>query len=121
MHASCQSLATARGGDGPPGGAAVQAATWASRKAMDAARVPVDRIGVICHTSATRDHLEPSVAVCVQQQLGLPADCINFDVTNACLGMMNGIMVVAGMIEAGVCDYGLVACAESTQVRHTSC
>jgi 3-oxoacyl-[acyl-carrier-protein] synthase-3 len=79
--------------------------------------VDPSRIGVICSTSVWRDNLEPSVAVCVQRALGLPASCMNLDVTNACVGMMNGMLVVAGMIEAGVCEYGLVVCAEATQVR----
>jgi 3-oxoacyl-[acyl-carrier-protein] synthase-3 len=98
-----------------------QAATWSARKALDASGIPPSRIGVICSTSVYRDYLEPSVAVCVQQQLGLPASCINFDVTNACAGMLDGMLLVAGMIEAGTCDYGLVVCGEPLQVRQQSC
>jgi 3-oxoacyl-[acyl-carrier-protein] synthase-3 len=55
----------------------------------------------------------------VQQQLGLPASCINVDVTNACVGMLEGMLVVAGMIEAGTSDYGLVVDAEPIQVRRS--
>ncbi|KAF6265299.1 thiolase-like protein [Scenedesmus sp. NREL 46B-D3] len=100
----------------PTGTTVVQAATWAAEKALDASGIPRNHVGVICSTSVYRDYLEPSMAVCVQQQLGLPSSCTNFDVTNACVGMMNGMLVVAGMIEAGVCEYGLVVCAESLQM-----
>jgi 3-oxoacyl-[acyl-carrier-protein] synthase-3 len=71
---------------------------------------------VICNTSVSRDFLEPGVAVCVAHELGLPASCVNLDITNACVGMMNGLLTVASMIEAGVCDYGLVVDAETSQV-----
>ncbi|WIA34067.1 hypothetical protein OEZ86_012445 [Tetradesmus obliquus] len=91
---------------------AVQAASWAARKAVDASGIPPSGIGVICNTSVYRDFLEPGTAVCVQQQLGLPASFINLDVTNACVGMLDGVLVVAGMIEAGTVDYGLVVDAE---------
>jgi 3-oxoacyl-[acyl-carrier-protein] synthase-3 len=93
-----------------------QAATWAARKALTASGIPPSRIGVICNTSVYRDFLEPGVAVCVQQQLGLPGSCINLDVTNACVGMLSGMLAVAAMIEAGTVDYGLVVDAEPVQV-----
>jgi 3-oxoacyl-[acyl-carrier-protein] synthase III len=69
---------------------------------LDASGISPSRIGVICNTSVYRDFLEPGVAVCVQQQLGLPGSCINLDVTNACVGMLEGMLLVAGMIEARV-------------------
>lgn len=95
----------------------LQTATWAARKALDASGVAPGRVGVICSTSVSRDCLEPSAAVCVQHALGLPPSCMNLDVSNACMGMMNGMLVVAGMIESGVCEYGLVVCSENLQVR----
>ena len=66
--------------------------------------------------SCRRDYLEPGMAVCVHHELGLPASCLNLDVTNACCGMVNGMLTVAGMIEAGVVDYALVINAEVAQV-----
>lgn len=38
------------------------------------------------------------------------------DITNACVGMANGMLTVATMIEAGVVDYALVVDAEAPQV-----
>jgi 3-oxoacyl-[acyl-carrier-protein] synthase III len=46
----------------------------------------------------------------------LAASCLNMDVTNACVGMANGMLTVATMIEAGVVDYALVVNAEAIQV-----
>ena len=51
----------------------------------------------------------------------LPASCITLDVTNACVGMLNGLMTVATMIEAGVVDYALVVDAETVEVSTAHC
>jgi 3-oxoacyl-[acyl-carrier-protein] synthase III len=51
----------------------------------------------------------------------LPASCITLDVTNACVGMLNGLMTVASMIEAGVVDYALVVDAETVEVSPVHC
>jgi 3-oxoacyl-[acyl-carrier-protein] synthase-3 len=96
----------------------LQAGTWAARKALEASGIPTDSIGVIVNTSVYRDFLEPGMAVCIHNELGLPASCVCMDVTNACVGMVNGLVTVASMIEAGVCDYGLVVDAECAEVSH---
>ena len=93
-----------------------QSATWACRKVIESSGVDPNRIGIICNTSVWRDYLEPGMAVCIQHELGLPASCINMDVTNACVGMVNGMLTVATMIEAGVVDYALVVDAECAEV-----
>lgn len=93
-----------------------QAATWACRKAIESSGIDPNRIGIICNTSVWRDFLEPGMAVCIHHELGLPASCINMDVTNACVGMVNGMLTVASLIEAGVVDYALVVDAEAAEV-----
>jgi 3-oxoacyl-[acyl-carrier-protein] synthase-3 len=40
---------------------------------------------------------------------------MNFDVTNACLGFLNGMDVVANMIERGQVDYGMVVDCETSR------
>jgi len=40
---------------------------------------------------------------------------LNFDVTNACLGFVNGMDFVGNMIERGQVDYGLVVDNESSR------
>jgi 3-oxoacyl-[acyl-carrier-protein] synthase-3 len=60
-------------------------------------------------------HLEPSTAVAVHDAVGLPTSCQNFDVTNACLGFVNGIEIAGAMIDAGLSEYALVVNGEDAR------
>lgn len=91
------------------------AATKAARQALAEAGVGADQIGVLINTSVCRDYIEPSTASLVHGHLGLPPTCLNFDLSNACLGFLNGMQLVAQMIERGHCDYGLVVDGESSR------
>jgi 3-oxoacyl-[acyl-carrier-protein] synthase-3 len=92
-----------------------QAATWAAERALAQANLDRARLGVLVSTSVCRDFVEPSVACLVHGNLGLPATCLNFDIGNACLAFLNGMQVVAAMIERGQIDYGLVVDGESAR------
>ena len=72
-----------------------QAAAMAGRAAIEAAGIDRERIGMLISTSVCKDHLEPSVACSVHHQLELPPSCLNFDVGNACLGVINGMQIAA--------------------------
>lgn len=93
------------------------AAAMAGAKALAEAGVDPARVGLLIDTSVARAHLEPSAAVAVHAALGLPTNCINFDLANACLGFVNGMQLAATMIDAGRVDYALVVDGEGT--RHT--
>lgn len=77
----------------------------------------VDRndIGALINTSVSRDYLEPSTASLAHGRMELPAEAVNFDVGNACLGFINGMNVVASMIEHGEIDHGLVVNGETSR------
>jgi 3-oxoacyl-[acyl-carrier-protein] synthase-3 len=98
-----------------PGTTPSEPATWAGEKAIEAAGVDRSRIGVLVNTSVSRDYLEPSTGCAVHHGLSLSEDCVNFDVSNACLGFVNGMDVVGNMIERGQVDYGIVVNAESSR------
>jgi acyl-CoA:acyl-CoA alkyltransferase len=91
------------------------AAAMAGAKALAEAGVDPERIGLLIDTSVCRDHLEPSAAVDVHRQLGLPSSCQNFDLANACLGFMNGMQLAATMIDAGQVDYALIVDGEGSR------
>ena len=78
------------------------------------------QIGLMVNTSVSRAHLEPSTAVAVHHALGLPSSCQNFDVTNACLGFVNGMQLAAAMLESGQIDYALVVNGEDSRAIHDS-
>ncbi|MBK8009999.1 MAG: 3-oxoacyl-ACP synthase III [Deltaproteobacteria bacterium] len=87
-------------------------ATAAGRAALE--RVPElrSRIGCVIHASVCRDFLEPASANLVHDALELPKQAAVFDVSNACLGVANGMLIVANMIELGQIDAGLVVSGE---------
>jgi 3-oxoacyl-[acyl-carrier-protein] synthase-3 len=95
-----------------PGASPSQVAMEAARKALAAADFPAERIGALFHTSVCRDFLEPATASVEHHGLGLPPRCLNFDISNACLGALNGMIALAGMIELGHVEAGLVVAGE---------
>ncbi len=93
------------------------AAAMAGAKALAEAGVDPSQVGLMINSSVSRAYLEPSSAVAVHHQLGLPTSCMNFDLANACLGFVNGIQLAGTMIDAGQADYALIVDAEGS--RHT--
>src|SRR3954453_8993289 len=93
----------------------VDGATMAGAKAIGDSGVDPATIGVMINTSISRRYLEPSTAVAVHHALGLPPSCQNFDVTNACLGFLNGMELAAAMIDSGLVEYALIVNGEDSR------
>lgn len=93
----------------------VDGAIEAGRLALEQAQVEPGQIGMLINTSVSRDYLEPSIAVSVHSRLGLPSSCLNFDLTNACLGFVNGMQLAATMIDNGQIDYALIVDGEGSR------
>lgn len=93
----------------------VQGAVAAGRQALEAAQVEPDQIGLLINASVTRPHLEPAVATQVHHELGLPTGCMNFDVTNACLGFVNAMHLAGTLIDSGQIEHALVVTSEGTR------
>lgn len=85
------------------------------RHALQAADLAPSQIGALIHASVCRDHLEPATASRVHDELGLPYDCVIYDVSNACLGILNGMLQAANMIELGQIDAALVVGSEGSR------
>ena len=92
-----------------------QAATLAAEKVLGETGIDRARIGVVMNTSVCRDYIEPSTASLVHRNLGLPPNCLNFDLGNACLAFLNAMDLISLMIEAGQIDYGLVVDGEHSR------
>ncbi len=88
------------------------AAAMAGKKALDLSGVPKEEIKVLFHASVCRDFLEPATANVVHNALGLPSDATVFDISNACLGVLNGMITLANMIELGQVSAGLIVSGE---------
>jgi acyl-CoA:acyl-CoA alkyltransferase len=94
------------------------AAAMAGAKALAESGIDPSQIGLVINTSVCRDHLEPSIAVEVHHQLGLPTSCLNFDLANACLGFVNALQLAGTMIDSGQIKYALVVDAEGSRELH---
>lgn len=86
-------------------------ATTANR-AIDASRLDRGHIGALIHGSVCRDQMEPATAAFVHQAAGLPRAALVADVSNACLGLLNGVIMVADLIELGRIQAGVVVGTE---------
>lgn len=93
----------------------VDAAAMAGAKALAESGIDPARVGMLIDTSVCRAHLEPSAAVSVHRELGLPSSCLNFDLANACLGFVNGMQLAATMIDAGQIDYAVIVDGEGSR------
>jgi len=91
------------------------AAAEAGRKALAAAGIGAQEVGLLIDTSVSRSRLEPSSAVTVHHLLGLPASCLNFDLANACLGFMNAMQVAGMMLDSGQIDFALIVDGEGSR------
>jgi 3-oxoacyl-[acyl-carrier-protein] synthase-3 len=90
------------------------------QKAIAAAGIDPTEIGCLIHGSVCRDQLEPATACRVHDALGLNEECLVYDVSNACLGLLNGILQIANMIELGQIRAGLVVGTEDSRALLSS-
>jgi acyl-CoA:acyl-CoA alkyltransferase len=84
-------------------------------RAIHVAGIDRRQIGALVHGSVCRDFLEPATACGVHHHLDLPGRCAVYDLSNACLGLLNGMVQVANMIELGQILAGVVVGTESSR------
>src|SRR5690606_10419051 len=71
-------------------------------------------VDLLIHASVCRDFLEPSTASVVHDILKLNPNCTFFDLSNACLGVLNAVVVAANMIEHGSIKRALIVSGENS-------
>ncbi|MFQ5716953.1 MAG: 3-oxoacyl-ACP synthase III [Nitrospinales bacterium] len=90
-----------------------QVGAQAGEKAIEKAGWDRTRIGCLICASVCRDFLEPATASVIHHDLKLARDVMLFDVSNACLGVLNGMVIIANMIELRQIEAGLVVAGEN--------
>ncbi|MFH2220422.1 MAG: 3-oxoacyl-ACP synthase III [Pseudomonadota bacterium] len=90
-------------------------ATMAARNVIETSGIDPQEIGCLINTSVCKDYIEPSVASLIHGNLKLPAACVNYDIGNACLGFLDGMITMILMIEAGLIRYGMVVDGEGSR------
>jgi len=96
----------------PPGTRPSTVSIESAKKAIDASGIDRSQFGALIHGSVCRDFLEPATACRVHHGVGLPNDAAIYDVSNACLGILNGMIQIANMIELGQIRAGVVVGTE---------
>jgi len=85
----------------------------AAKKCLNKTKFDIKNIGAIIYTGVCREGYEPATACRVAAKLGAGSDTVIHDISNACLGAMNGIIDIANRIELGQIKAGLVVSCES--------
>ncbi len=98
-----------------PGYPLSQGAIAAARKVLFNTGIDAAHIGALIYTGVCREQFEPATACRVADGLGIGGDAAIYDLSNACLGVLNGILDVANRIELGQIRAGLVVSCESAR------
>ena len=92
-----------------------EGAARAAKKALAKAQVKVEDLGALVYCGVCREHSEPATATAVADALKVGPRTAVHDVSNACLGVLNGMLDVANRIELGQIRAGLVVSCESSR------
>lgn len=91
---------------------ASSASAEAGRKLFDQG-VKRDEVDILIHSSVCRDRLEPATASYVHRLLELSGDTQILDISNACLGFINAVVLASGMIESGQIKRAMIVAGEN--------
>ncbi len=103
-----------------PGYTVSQGATTAAENALRDSSVPAGAIDMLIYAGVCREHFEPATACHVAAGLQRAGYVINasahvYDVSNACLGVLNGVLDIANRIELGQIRAGMVVSCETAR------
>jgi len=96
----------------PPGTLPGQVSSQVVRKALEVSGLDPALCGALIHGSVCRDQMEPATAAGVHHAAGLPENALVLDLSNACLGLLNGMLMVADLIELGRIRAGIIVGTE---------
>ena len=103
-----------------PGYPVSEGAIAAARRALAQSGVPSEALGMLVWGAVCRENFEPATACHVAAGLSRAGIALSdalavYDVGNACLGVMTGILAVAQRIELGMIRAGMVVACESAR------
>ncbi|GAA0786039.1 MULTISPECIES: 3-oxoacyl-ACP synthase III [Pseudomonadati] len=87
----------------------------AANKAVNETGINVSDLGAVVYTGVCRDQHEPATACRIAAELGVSKDTAIYDISNACLGVLSGILDIANRIELGQIKAGMVVSCESAR------
>ncbi len=97
----------------PAGTRPSDASAAAGRAVLQQSKAKPEQIEAFIHCAVSRDMLEPATASFAHHKIGLGAQTQIFDLSNACLGFLNGLVTLGAMIDAGQIRCGMVVAGEN--------
>ena len=88
-------------------------ASMAAVKLLEKTSIDKNEIDLLINASVCRDFLEPATASVVHHHLNLSSHCGFFDLSNACLGVLNAMMLGAQLIESQKMKRVLIVAGEN--------
>ncbi|MGF1580226.1 MAG: 3-oxoacyl-ACP synthase III [Gemmataceae bacterium] len=92
-----------------------QGAAAAGKKALEQAGIHGEEIEALIYAGVCREQFEPATACRVALELGVHPSAAVYDLSNACLGVLNGMIEIANRIELGQIRAGLVVTCETAR------
>jgi acyl-CoA:acyl-CoA alkyltransferase len=87
----------------------------AARRALESSDVRADQLDAVIYGAVCREYFEPATACRVASALGVGPEAAVYDVSNACLGVLNGMVEIANRIESGQVRAGMVVACETSR------
>ena len=98
-----------------PGTPVSHGAIAAAKKCLQERNIAPEDIGAVVYAGVCREYFEPATACHVAAELGVQGNAAVYDISNACLGVLNGVLDIANRIELGQIRCGLVVACESSR------
>jgi len=89
------------------------ASAKAGQAVLQRSTLQPEQVEVFIHCAVSRDMLEPATASFAHRKIGLGPRAQIFDLSNACLGFLNGLVTLGAMIDAGQIRCGMVVAGEN--------
>lgn len=97
----------------PAGTKPSDASAKAGKAVLQRSGFKPEQMEAFIHCAVSRDMLEPATASFAHHKIGLGAHCQIFDLSNACLGFLNGLVTLGAMIDSGQIKCGMVVAGEN--------
>lgn len=91
-------------------------AIMAGRNALTLANMKPCDIEAVIYTAVAREYYEPATACRIADELGINDNLVVQDISNACLGMLSGMVDIANRIELGQIRAGMIVSCETARV-----
>ena len=99
----------------PPGFKVSDGALEAAKTALERSQITASDLDTLVYAGVCRDYSEPATACRIGYELGVSDNTELFDISNACLGVINGIVTLSEKIRLGKAKIGMVIACESSR------